>query len=89
MRTAPLAAVFGARLRQVMAARGLSTDDLVRKSKVLKGSTLQRWQDGSRFPRTRSLIDLANAMGIPIADLIADLDLPMRVRCELETLGDD
>ena len=81
-----LAAQFAERLTGLMKGRGLKIDDLVRRSAVLKSAAMRRWLDGDRFPRPRSIVDLAVALEMPPLELLAGVDVPLRVRVEIEAI---
>lgn len=66
-----LRAAVGGRLRAARAARGLSVGALATRAGVGKGS-LSEIENGSRNPTLSTLYSLANTLGLPLSDLLAD-----------------
>lgn len=64
------ASVAGARIRALRSAAGLSAQALARRSGVARG-TLAQLERGEGNPTVDTLYALANAVGVPLADLLA------------------
>ena len=67
-----LARLVGERLRAARRERGLSVGGLAAAAGVGKGS-LSEVENGARNPTLSTLYSLANALGVPLATLLADL----------------
>ena len=81
-----LTAQFADRFSRLMHDRGLTIDDLVRRSVFLRSTAIRRWLDGNRFPRPRSIVDLAEALTMTPLDLLQGVDVPLRVRVEINAI---
>lgn len=64
------ASVAGARIRALRSAAGLSAQALARRSGVARG-TLAQLEQGEANPTVDTLYALANALGVPLAELLA------------------
>lgn len=62
-------AVIGRRIRKFREERGMSKDTLAAEVSV-DGSTIYRWEKGSRIPDVPTLMRIAKALGVEIRDLV-------------------
>lgn len=62
---------FGTRIAEARHAAGLSQRELAEKTGYTT-SAVQAWELGTRHPRYDGLKQLADALGITVADLYAD-----------------
>lgn len=60
---------YGNKIRKTRRAHGLSQQALANAAGIAKG-TIQQYESGKRLPRLEQLHQIADAIGIPIADLI-------------------
>ncbi|RSZ38215.1 XRE family transcriptional regulator [Variovorax sp. 553] len=67
----PVLVALGAAIRRARKARGLSQEGLAEDSSVERAymSSIER---GLQNPSVMKLVQVANALGLPLADLIAD-----------------
>jgi transcriptional regulator with XRE-family HTH domain len=73
-----IAAVVGARIRARRQAEGVSLAELGRRSGVAR-ATLTELEAGTGNPTLETLYALANALGVPLSDLITEPPSPVRV----------
>lgn len=72
---------FGRRLRRVRAERGLSQDDLACRT-GLHTTAISRFERGLREPRLKSILRLADGLGVPPGALVDGLDRERRLTPE-------
>lgn len=60
---------IGPKVRELREAAGLSQEDLAHQAKI-STSTLSRIERGTYQPRLDTLNKLAQALGVPVADLL-------------------
>ncbi len=65
-------AVFGQRLRELRAERGISQDQLARRTGI-HPTAIGRFERGAREPRLRSILRLARGLGVPPGTLLDGL----------------
>jgi transcriptional regulator with XRE-family HTH domain len=65
-------AAFGQRLRELRTARGVSQDQLARKTGI-HSTAVGRFEHGAREPRLRSILRLAEGLGIKPGVLLDSL----------------
>lgn len=63
---------FGQRLRELRAVRGISQDNLALRTGI-HATAIGRFERGAREPRLRSILRLANGLGVKPGLLIDDL----------------
>jgi transcriptional regulator with XRE-family HTH domain len=73
-----IAAVVGARVRARRQAEAVSLAELARRSGVAR-ATLTELEAGAGNPTLETLYALANALGVPLSDLITEPPAPVRV----------
>lgn len=70
---------FAARLRQARTDRGVSQNELGRRCRLPR-SSIYRLETGDREPRLSTVLLLAEALGMPVGDLVGDVRLPAAQR---------
>jgi transcriptional regulator with XRE-family HTH domain len=65
-------AAFGRRLRELRAERGISQDQLARRTGI-DSTAVGRFERGAREPRLRSILRLATGLGVKPGRLVDDL----------------
>ena len=65
-------AAFGQRLRELRAERGVSQDQLARRTGI-DATAVGRFERGAREPRLRSILRLADGLGVKPGRLVDDL----------------
>jgi transcriptional regulator with XRE-family HTH domain len=68
-----VSAAFGRRLRELRAERGLSQDDLARRT-GLHATAIGRYEHGAREPRLTAILRLAHGLGVKPRELVEDPD---------------
>lgn len=66
---------FGQRLRRLRKNKGLTQEELAFKVEISL-MTLRRWENGNSTPRTEEVRKLAEALGVPQAELLETSPLP-------------
>jgi transcriptional regulator with XRE-family HTH domain len=66
-----LTVTFGQRLREVRTEQGLSQDDLGRRT-GLHATVIGRLEYGVREPRLKTILRLADGLGVPTGALLDD-----------------
>ena len=66
------AAAFGQRLRELRAECGMSQDKLARRTGI-DATAIGRFERGAREPRLRSILRLAEGLGVKPGRLVDDL----------------
>jgi transcriptional regulator with XRE-family HTH domain len=64
---------FGQRLRELRAEHGVSQDQLARRAGI-HSTAIGRFERGKREPRLRSILRLAEGLGVEPDRLVADLN---------------
>jgi transcriptional regulator with XRE-family HTH domain len=65
-------AAFGQRLRELRVERGISQDQLARRTGI-HSTAIGRFERGAREPRLRSILRLAGGLGVKSGRLLDDL----------------
>ncbi len=60
-------------IRQVRKRQGLSQEQLAQSSGLSRSSIIN-FETGKRNPRVKDLIKIANALNVPVVDLISEKD---------------
>ena len=68
-----VSAAFGRRLRELRAERGLSQDDLARRT-GLHATAIGRYEHGAREPRLTAILRLARGLSVKPGELVEDPD---------------
>jgi transcriptional regulator with XRE-family HTH domain len=62
----------GRRLRQLRESQGLSREDLAQKAVIKSGIIYKLEKERDSNPKLKTLAAIANALGIPISELILE-----------------
>jgi len=61
---------FGEHVRKLRKSKGLSQDQVAANSKSLTKATISDIENGKRNPEFTTIIDLANGLNVPLAELV-------------------
>ncbi len=61
---------FGEHVRKLRKRKGLSQDQVAANSKSLTKATISDIENGKRNPEFTTIIDLANGLDLPLAELV-------------------
>lgn len=61
---------FGEHVRKLRKSKGLSQDQVAANSKSLTKATISDIENGKRNPEFTTIIDLANGLDLPLAELV-------------------